>query len=74
MTHYPENEKIDTTVNGVLQEFVNFLKENNYLLRKQTLGYEKHISFQNIIYDFFGVDPKKIEKEHRAMLDDLNEV
>ncbi len=71
MKHYPENEKIDKTANGFLQEFVDFLKENKYLLRKETLGYEKHISFQNIIYEYFGVDPKKIEKERRAMLEDL---
>lgn len=75
MSAYPEHNKIKihNNENKVLQAFVEFLKDSKYFLSKQTMGYDKRVSFQNIIYEFFEVDPVKLEKERLEILKTHNE-
>lgn len=69
-TKYPESEKIRNNDYGAIMEFIDFLRNEGYEIKK--LGnLEEYMNSQDLIYKFFEVDKVKLEKERREMLKDF---
>lgn len=74
---YPEHEKLNKIADKsqVIGEFLEYLQdEKRYLLCElvcETKYYPVHVSIQDLLADFFGIDQKKLEKEKREMLEEI---
>jgi hypothetical protein len=80
MTDYPEHDKI-TALGGANQHigaFIEWLNDNRYTICEwQNAGDEGRgyfpvsRSINSWLYQYFQIDPVKIEQEKRSMLDEL---
>lgn len=67
MNHYPEHAKLNTTELAAIQAFFDFLRNEGYVVEHP----DKSESKQTLIYRFFEVDEKILEKERLHMLENF---
>lgn len=67
---YPESEKIRNNDYGAIMEFIDFLRNGGYEIKKWD-NLEEYMNSQDLIYKFFEVDKVKLEKERCEMLKDF---
>jgi hypothetical protein len=80
MGKYPEHEKINLNFNneeiGAIEEFIEFLINENYTLASEDYNPEtgqpftRHTDFSTAFNDFLGIDERILEAERKQMLED----
>lgn len=71
---YPEHDKLSAQSDAqvTLAEFLDWLASQGLVItRFAENGEFSHELGQSLVYSFFGVDPVKLERERRQMLDEL---
>jgi hypothetical protein len=85
MTSYPECDRLNAVSSEVstLSEFLEWIQSDGLVLcRLDDTGkicmdanvfeyFATHESAQDLIYRFFAIDPGKLDRERRAILDEL---
>lgn len=81
MSDYPEHEKLGkiTDKSQICGEFLDWLRNERGIVladwsQQSDILYPVHISTMNLLAEFFGIDPVKIENEKRAMLDETRAI
>lgn len=69
MSKYPESEKLKTKEFKLIREFLSFLRNVDCEIVKSSGGLA--IPDDSIIYAFFDVNERELEKEKRRMLDEI---
>lgn len=53
----------------VIDDFIDWLKDNDYLICKDFEYEIQTVSTKNLVMDFLEIDQVKLEEERRALLD-----
>lgn len=64
MAEYPESEKLASEEMAIVLDFLAFLRDEHYRIEHP----EREEHTQKIVYRFFDVDEKKLEKERQEMI------
>ena len=76
MDSYPECEKLSTkrTEMMAIRSFMDFVGEKEIILTDTRLKYHASVrdrQLEDLMYEFYDINPKEVEIERRKMLDSL---